>query len=101
MYKSSVLGLIVTLIMTAWFFLPLKPKVNKFETEIKALGFSYGIYRQPMCPNKKQLSLLKYEYIRTIPLTNVTDRSWVDKNFENVFSKECLQHEQSSYGESL
>lgn len=99
MYKSSYLGLIVTVIMTAWFFLPIKPKAYQYETEVRSLAFSYGIYRQTVCPNKLQLRLLKHQYIRTIPQTNVTDRSWVDSNFEFVFSKECLKHEQLRSGE--
>lgn len=99
MSKTTV-GTILTIILTAWFLLPPKTeKENPYETQIKSLAFSYGIFNNSVCPNKKSLVLLKHEYLNTIPQTKVSERDWINSNFNEIFSKECLDHERERFGE--
>lgn len=100
MIKSTSLGTMFTIFALVWFVIPHKDtKTTPHESEIKSLAFSYGVYHKSICPNQKMLKQIKYEYSRHIPITNVTDRAWIDENFERVFSEECFDHETRRAGE--
>lgn len=98
--SKTTTGAILTIVMLAWFLLPPKQKPqNQQELEIKSLAFSYGILSNSICPNKKSLVLLKHEYMKTIDQTKVSERDWVNNNFDGVFTSECLIHESKRFGE--
>lgn len=97
---KTTMGWILTLILSLMVFFPLKSdKTNPYELQIKSLAFSYGIFNQTICPNKKNLIMVKHEYMKQIPITKVAEREWIDKNFDSIFTSECLMHEKQRIGE--
>lgn len=89
MNAHAFVGVVSTLVMSAWIFMPASSNANNSESDVRSIAYSHKFYKGTNCPSSRYVTTLKSEYIRTLPLSNTLDRKWATENFEQSFMKYC------------
>lgn len=83
-----ILGLII-------FAVPKNQGPEKYERDVQSVALAYPVYVSDLCPNKSGLDDVKNSYLKTLDEKDVSQRDWVNSNFETVFMKKCLDSEKN------